>query len=424
MDAEKHVPLDLPQLPPPVTAPPEPPPPEPEPALSPSKAERLGALYRLWCAVTLTAALLTLALLGANRIAAWRDAGDAAWRQFLFTRILGVGEGDGTLIDLMLDSVFYPRAALPAKSDDLPTVLIPPPAQLPETDEALPAVTEPPPPLDVYAYDPAAVPAGEKPILPLDLSLAEYGANYLSNETAYTPDIPALLQKTDILPAPAAISASAKAGEPLVLILHTHGTEAYSPDGAISYPDAADYARSLDPEESVLAVGERMAEVLREAGIPTLHCVILHDKSAYRDAYVRAAETISAYLAAYPSIEYVLDVHRDALVRGEGELVRPVVALGGEAVAQVMILAGTDYKGAYFPAWQDNLAFALQLRERLNAAHPGIARPVYLRGAAFNEHLGPRSLLLEIGASGNSLPEALRAGERVAATLAEMILGR
>ena len=167
-----------------------------------------------------------------------------------------------------------------------------------------------------------------------------------------------------------------------------------------------------------------MAEVLQANGIPTLHCVILHDKNAYRDAYVRAAETIAAYLAEYPSIQYVLDVHRDALIRGENELVRPVVALDGEAVAQVMILAGSDDKGAYFPDWETNLAFALQLREALNAEHPHIARPVYLRGAAFNEHFGPLSLLLEIGASGNSLPEALRAGERVAQTLAEMIRGQ
>ncbi len=406
------------------------PPPEiifPEPALPVQTLDRLRRAYALFCAVTLTAALLTLSLLGARWVEALRGQEDGAWRRFLFSRILGVGENaaDTALIDLMLDCVLYPRSPLEATlPDSAPTASATPPIRLPETEPALPTVAEPAPPLDVYAYDPLAVPEGEKPILPLDLSLAEYGATYISNETAYTPDLAALLEKADILPTDAAISAAAGAGDPLVLILHTHGTEAYSPDGAISYPDAADYARSIDPDESVIAVGERMAEVLRENGIPTLHCIILHDKAAYRDAYVRAAETIAAYLAEYPTIEYVLDVHRDALIRGDGELVRPVVALDGEAVAQVMILAGSDYKGAYFPDWQDNLAFALQLRERLNAAYPRLARPVYLRGAAFNEHLGARSLLLEIGASGNSLPEALRAGERVATTLAEMILGR
>lgn len=119
----------------------------------------------------------------------------------------------------------------------------------------------------------------------------------------------------------------------------------------------------------------------------------------------------------------MFDVHRDALIRGESDLVRPVTLIDGEVTAQVMILAGSDYKGANFPHWQTNLAFALQLREALNADYGNFVRPVYLRGAAFNEHFGPLSLLLEIGASGNSLPEAIRAGGLVAETLAQMIRG-
>lgn len=100
-----------------------------------------------------------------------------------------------------------------------------------------------------------------------------------------------------------------------------------------------------------------------------------------------------------------------------------MVEVNGEATAQVMILAGSDYKGANFPDWEDNLAFALQLRETLNSDYPRLARPVYLRGAAFNEHLATRSLLIEIGSSGNSVEEALRAGELVAKTLADLIKG-
>lgn len=397
------------------------------PHLSDGAMRRLRRAYLIWCTVTVSAALLTLGLLAARGIGRLREEGDGYLRSLLFTRVLGVSrEGeDDTLIELMLSQVLYPRAPSEAVIARPAHDALPRPARplerLPETTEEIPTAAEPAT-RDVYAYDPSLVPAGEMPILPLDLSLQEYGAAYISNETSYTPDLEALLEKEDILPPYSYTSGAVyPPGDPLVLILHTHGTEAYSPDGAISYPDTADYARSIDPAENVLAVGERMAEVLRENGVPTLHCVILHDKSAYRDAYTRAAETIAAYLAEYPTIEYILDVHRDALIRGENELVRPVVELDGEAVAQVMILAGSDYKGAYFPDWQDNLAFALQLRERLNADHPRIARPVYLRASAFNEHFGPRSLLLEIGASGNSLPEALRAGERVAQTLADMI---
>lgn len=397
-------------------------PPPDVPQLPPKKLTRLQRAYRIWCTVTLSAAIGALLLLGADALAHIRAEGDGYLQKLFLTRVLGAGEGDA-LIEMILSRTLYPRAqpdmVSPDTSKDIPVLapetIHPAPETAPPADDV---------PRDIYAYDRATVPAGQHPILPLDLSLVELGSSYISNETAYTPDTTALLKRENILPSYSHMSAAVyPPGDPLVLILHTHGTEAYSPDGAIAYADAADYARSDNPEENVLAVGERMAEILRERGIPTLHCTVLHDKDAYKDAYIRAAETIRAYLARYPSIQYVFDVHRDALIRGEADLVRPVTLVEGEATAQVMILAGSDYKGANFPHWQTNLAFALQLREALNADYGNFARPVYLRGAAFNEHFGPLSLLLEIGASGNSLPEAIRAGELVAETLAQMIRG-
>ncbi len=401
-----------------------PPPQSNEPALPPRSADRLRRAYVLWCVVTISAALGALLLLGINTLERIRSEGDGYLRTLFFERILGAGEENG-LIELILAQTLYARAEptiLPADTaaEDLPVVLPSEETSLtPET--SAPAAQEQ---IDIYAFDRSQVPEGEYPILPLDLSLVELGSLYISNETTYTPDIAALLEKENILPAYKHASATVyPPGDPLVLILHTHGTEAYSPEGAISYADAADYARSTDTDENVVAVGERMAEVLRERGIPTLHCTVLHDKDAYRDAYLNAAETIRTYLARYPSIQYIFDVHRDGLIRGEADLVRPVTLIDSEAVAQVMILAGSDYKGAVFPDWETNLAFALQLREALNTDYERLARPVYLRGAAFNEHYGPHSLLLEIGASGNSLPEALRAGELVAETLAQMIRG-
>lgn len=407
---------NIPQLPPPETLPPVPP-------LLSDRADFRRRLYLIWCTVTVSAALFALLLVGIQSVRELGGNHGEALRRLVLQRVLGAGGGDNedSLIELMLGQVLAPRGLGELAVSVEPTPPHPPETTAPPVAETTAPQTVSPPP-DLYAYDPTAVPAGEHPILPLDLSLIEYGAEYISNETAYTPDIAALLEADNILP-PFDHTASAvyPPGEPVVLILHTHATEAYSPDGAISYPDAADYARSSDPTENVVAVGARMAEVLRKSGVPTLHCTILHDELSYRDSYVRAAETIRRYLAEYPSIQYVFDVHRDALIRGDDELVRPVTAVAGEAVAQVMILAGSDYKGAVFPDWEGNLAFALQLRERLNEKYERLARPVYLRGAAFNEHYSARSLLLEIGASGNSLAEALRAGELVARTLADMI---
>ena len=404
------------------------PPPEdfsiPSPHISVRSGRLLHRAYALWCCLTLLAATLTLVMLCTDGIAHLRESGDGYLRRLVLTRVLGIGSEaeDDSLIELMLGQVLFSREGNTKEviaRPDTPQISSPPKRDLP-SDTLSEAETSAP--IDVYAYDPGAVPEGELPILPLDLSLSEYGSLFISNETAYNPDIGALLEMENVLPPYDPESALLyPVPDPIVLILHTHGTEAYSPDGAISYTETEDYARSSNPRENVVAVGERMTEVLRDNGVPTLHCVILHDKDAYRDSYLRAAETIRAYLAEYPSIRYILDVHRDGLIRGEGELVRPVTAVNNQAVAQVMAVAGSDYKGAVFPDWQTNLAVALQLRENLNRASPGLARPVYLRGAAFNEHLGPLSLLLEIGSSGNSLEEALRAGELVAEVLAKMI---
>lgn len=396
-------------------------PPPDMPDLSPRKFIRLQRAYRIWCAVTLSAALGALLLLGADAVAHIRAEGNGYLQRLFFTRVLGAGDGDA-LIEMILSRTLYPRTQNDApsteSSKDIPVLVPQTTAPILEQEPTDPAQR------DIYIYDRSAVPAGQNPIIPLDLSLAELGPGYISNETAYTPDIAVLLEQENILPVYNHMSAAIyPPGDPLVLILHTHGTEAYSPDGAIAYANTTDYARSNDPGQNVLAVGEHMAKILRERGIPTLHCTILHDKDAYKDAYIRAAETIRAYLTRYPSIQYVFDVHRDALIRGESDLVRPVTLIDGEVTAQVMILAGSDYKGANFPHWQTNLAFALQLREALNADYGNFVRPVYLRGAAFNEHFGPLSLLLEIGASGNSLPEAIRAGGLVAETLAQMIRG-
>lgn len=397
-------------------------PPPDMPLLPPRKASLFQRAYRIWCAVTLSAAVGALLLLGASALRQIEAEGDGYLQKLFLTRVLGAGEGDA-LIEMILSQTLYSRAQNVASpedtSKDIPVFVPEMVAPAPETETILPEE-----PKDIYAFDRSAVPEGQNPILPLDLSLTGLGSGYISNETAYTPDIGALLAQDNILPAYNPTSAAIyPPADPLVLILHTHGTEAYSADGALAYAEADNYARSENPAENVLAVGKRMAEVLRGRGIPTLHCTILHDKDAYKDAYIRAAETIRAYLARYPSIQYVFDVHRDALIRGEADLVRPVTLVNGEATAQVMILAGSDYKGAYFPHWQTNLAFALQLREALNTDYGSFARPVYLRGAAFNEHFGPLSLLLEIGSSGNSLPEAIRAGELVAETLAQLIRG-
>ena len=258
-------------------------------------------------------------------------------------------------------------------------------------------------------------------ILSMDLSYTELGPYYIGNETGYTPDVKALLKKDGIVPA---FNEFSNGDGPLVLIIHTHGTESYAEEGASFYiDDGGEISRSTDPEKNVIAVGKIMTEVLNAQGINTIHCEIMHDKESYQDSYNRAAESIKSYLAKYPSIKYVFDVHRDAILKSDGSLVKAVTDIDGEAVAQVMTVVGSNYKGANFPEWEDHLALALKLRENLNGKHESLCRPVYLRGAAYNQQYTKGSLLLEIGTSGNTLEEAKRAAELVALSLAEIIKG-
>ncbi len=273
---------------------------------------------------------------------------------------------------------------------------------------------------DIYFFDRNLVPKGETAIIPMDLSLTSYGAEYINNSTGYSPDTAKLLAadlKDNIN-----IEYLASSGAPVVLIVHTHATEGYSADGAISYLESGgEYARTDDIKNNVVAVGKVLADELNKAGISTIHSTVLHDSVQYKDSYARSEETIRQYLEKYPSIRLVIDLHRDAIVRSNGDLVRPVALSNGEAAAQVMCVVGSDWGGQKCANWEGNLSLALKLRERLNATTQGICRPPYLKSSTYNQELSPYSLLLEMGASGNSLEEAKRSAKLVANALWDLI---
>lgn len=257
------------------------------------------------------------------------------------------------------------------------------------------------------------------PIVQADLSATD-PLHTLTNETAYDPDTKALL--TAHLPFEnfAAWQEEYGTDAPYILILHTHGTEAYTPEGADSYT-AADSFRSSDTAENVVAVGTAMAEVFDAAGIPALHCTVMFDEESYTSAYSRAAAAIRAYLEEYPSIRIILDVHRDSIVRADMTRVQPVTEIGRAEYAQCMLVVGTDAHGGDFPGWRNNLNFALKVQSALTAYSDSIARAVNLRGATFNEQYCSGSLLVEIGSCGNTLSQAKRTGALLALSIANTV---
>ena len=134
-------------------------------------------------------------------------------------------------------------------------------------------------------------------------------------------------------------------------------------------------------------------------------------------------QTIERYLAAYPTIQMVLDLHRDAAEDAGGVPVALTAYPDGEACAELMLVVGTDEGGLPHPDWQENLANALKLQALLNRSAPGLCRDLDLRTERFNQHETPGSLLVEVGASGNTLAEALRSARILGNALVKLIRG-
>ncbi len=191
-----------------------------------------------------------------------------------------------------------------------------------------------------------------------------------------------------------------------ILIYHTHSQEGY----VDSTPG--------DPNSSVVAVGERLAQLLREQyGLNVFHHTGEYDVADRDNAYSYAGPALEQVLAENPSIEVVIDLHRDGVAEGT----HLVSEVNGKQTAQIMFFNGlsrTTANGniAYLanPNLADNLAFSFQLKLAAEEYYPGFARATYLKGYRYNLHYRPRSLLVEVGAQTNTLEEAMNAMEPLA----------
>ena len=235
---------------------------------------------------------------------------------------------------------------------------------------------------------------------------------YLYNRTDLDLDASVLSQGTVDVPL----------GEgPQILIVHTHGSEAYSQTDGDVYEESDPY-RTTDCTHNVVKVGEEMATVFRAHGFRVVHDTTLFDYPAYSGAYDRSKAAVEQWLEEYPTIKIVLDVHRDALVGNNGEVYKLVSQEAGNKVAQVMLVVGSSGSGAEHPRWKDNLAFAVKLQQGLVRGYASLARPIVLRNSRYNQQLLPGSLLVEVGGHGNTLTEAVDAARLWADNVARTLL--
>lgn len=200
--------------------------------------------------------------------------------------------------------------------------------------------------------------------------------------------------------------------KPQILIYHTHSQEAYKDSG---------------PGQTVVGVGDYLTTLLEAKGYN-----VYHDKSVYdlkngqldrSKAYNYALDGITNILQQNPSIEVVLDIHRD----GVGENLHLVTQVDGRDTAQIMFFNGLSQtpegpiEYLQNPYREDNLAFSLQMQLGAAAYYPGFTRKIYLKGLRYNEHLRPKSSLIEVGAQTNTYEEALNAMEPLSELL-DMVL--
>lgn len=188
---------------------------------------------------------------------------------------------------------------------------------------------------------------------------------------------------------------------PQILIYHTHSREGF-----------ADSVEG-DPSTTIVGAGEELARILREEyGFQVMHYTEEFDGEDRDYAYSNSLPVIEQILDDNPTIEVVIDLHRDAVKEGT----KLIMDLQGHPTARFMFFNGMSYirgRGdiSYLenPYIQDNLSFSFQAQVAANEYYPGIARKIYLKAYRYNMHIKPKSMLIELGAQTNTVEEIMNA---------------
>ncbi len=218
------------------------------------------------------------------------------------------------------------------------------------------------------------------------------------------------------------LTISKNGGGPKVLLFHTHSHEAFAD------------SRAGVSEDTIVGVGERLCRILEnEYGIECLHVTDRFDyvngQVSILGAYERMEPVIRQYLKNNPTVEMVIDLHRD----GVGENTRLVTEVDGKKAAQVMFFNGicriwekgklVAAEGLENPYLKANLALSYNMKVNADEMYPGFARRIYINAYRYSTHFKPLSTLIELGAQTNTVEEAYNACEPLAAVIAKTVCG-
>lgn len=198
-----------------------------------------------------------------------------------------------------------------------------------------------------------------------------------------------------------------------VLIYHTHTSESYSDVGIYS-----DYYRTTDKTNNVVSVGNKLVQELEKYGMHAVQDTTVHDYLSFGKAYEASLKTIKKRMNE-DKYDILIDIHRDALAANE--TFRPTAEINGETVAKLMFVIGTDTAGLTHDKWMENLKFAIAFQERANQMYPGLFRDIHLSTSRYNQHMSNKALIVEVGATGNTVEEAQASMKYFASVLNSMI---
>lgn len=202
-----------------------------------------------------------------------------------------------------------------------------------------------------------------------------------------------------------------------IIIFHTHTCESYTPTDNFNYQMTGNY-RTTDTNYSVARVGAELKGLLENRGYNVIHNTTLHDYPSYSGSYGNSMQTVSNILKD-SNAQMLIDLHRDAV--GNGSDYGPTVKINDETVAQLMIVIGTDAGGLEHPNWKENLKFAIKLQAKANEMYPGLFRPINLSTARYNQNLSKGAMIIEVGATANTMEQCLGSMKYLASVIDEVM---
>ncbi len=202
-----------------------------------------------------------------------------------------------------------------------------------------------------------------------------------------------------------------------VLIFHTHTCESYTATENFNYQMTGTY-RTTDLNYSVARVGSELEKQLTGYSFNVTHDQTYHDYPEYSGSYGKSLKTVENILSSQPETQMVIDLHRDAV--GSKPEYAPSVKIGDETAAQLMFVIGTDGGGLQHLNWQQNLKFAVKVQQKANELYPGLFRPIIIRNSRYNQHVTKAAVIIEVGATGNTMEQCLTSMKYLAKVLEEV----